>query len=65
MYDYASHIIFFYCNNFYIYQIKNHSKLICIKKIGVDINRNWDAHWEFSTLVETNSGDEPFSEVET
>ena len=29
---------------------------------GVDINRNWDDHWEPNDNTETNSGSFPFSE---
>lgn len=34
---------------------------------GVDINRNYDAHWEYNddSVMQINSGPEPFSEVET
>eukprot|EP00933_Yihiella_yeosuensis_P021071 TRINITY_DN1676_c0_g1_i1.p1 TRINITY_DN1676_c0_g1~~TRINITY_DN1676_c0_g1_i1.p1 ORF type:complete len:407 (+),score=87.14 TRINITY_DN1676_c0_g1_i1:107-1327(+) len=35
---------------------------------GVDLNRNWDSHWQSDTVfsaAETNPGTEPFSEPET
>ncbi|GAB5373391.1 hypothetical protein AAMO2058_001747200 [Amorphochlora amoebiformis] len=32
---------------------------------NIDLNRNWDAHWEHNTNEQTNSGSKPFSESET
>mmetsp|Transcript_31588 Transcript_31588/g.61033 ORF Transcript_31588/g.61033 Transcript_31588/m.61033 type:complete len:379 (+) Transcript_31588:1-1137(+) len=32
---------------------------------NVDLNRNWDEHWQYSMAAETYPGEQPFSETET
>jgi len=36
-----------------------------VNKNGVDLNRNWDSHWILARGGDTDSGPQPFSEIET